>query len=80
MENKIDEKKPIYDILGYTISITTKMTAYAKVDHIVVGQLIYDILSKEEQSYFSKVDINPENWNYISDETGLIYKLYINRT
>ena len=66
--------------MGYTISITTKMTAYAKVDHIVVGQLIYDILSKEEQSYFSKVDINPENWNYISDETGLIYKLYINRT
>jgi adenylate cyclase len=78
--NKIDIKKPIYDILGYTISITTKMTAYAKVDHIVVGQLIYDILSKEEQSYFSKVDVNPENWNYISDETGLIYKLYINRT
>ena len=73
-------KKPIYDILGYTISITTKMTAYAKVDHIVVGQLIYDILSTEEQSYFSEVDIRPENWNYISDETGTFYKLYINRT
>lgn len=80
LDDKINIKKPIYDILGYTISITTKMTAYAKVDHIVVGQLIYDILSKEEQSYFSVVDINPENWNYISDETGLIYKLYINRT
>ncbi len=79
-EDKIDIKKPIYDILGYTISITTKMTAYAKVDHIIVGQLIYDILSKEEQSYFNMVDIRPENWNYISDETGLIYKLYINRT
>jgi adenylate cyclase len=26
------------------------------------------------------VDIRPENWNYISDETGLIYKLYINKT
>ena len=72
--------KPIYDILGYTLNITTKMTAYAKIDHIVVGQLIYDILSKEEQSYFNIVDIRPENWNYISDETGLIYKLYINRT
>ena len=34
----------------------------------------------EEQSYFSMVDIRPENWNYISDETGLIYKLYINKT
>ncbi len=73
-------KKPIYDILGYTISITTKMTTYAKVDHIVVGQLIYDILSPEEQSYFNEVDIRPENWNYISDETGTFYKLYINRT
>jgi adenylate cyclase len=80
LKSKIDIKKPIYDILGYTISITTKMTAYAKVDHIIVGQLIYDILSSEEQSYFSMVDIRPENWNYISDETGLIYKLYINKT
>ena len=79
-ENKTGTKQPIYDILGYTISIATKMTAYAKVDHIIVGQLIYDILSKEEQSYFHKVDTKPENWNYISDETGSIYKIYINRT
>ncbi|MGN6624878.1 MAG: adenylate/guanylate cyclase domain-containing protein [Candidatus Nitrosocosmicus sp.] len=72
--------KTIYDILGYTISITTKMSAYAKVDHIIIGQLIYDILSKEEQSYFHMVETKPENWNYISDETGSIYKIYINRT
>ena len=79
-KDKYKVKKPIYDILGYTISITTKMSAYAKVDHIIIGQLIYDILSKEEQSYFRKVDTNPENWNYISDMTGSIYKIYINRT
>lgn len=79
-KNETDTKQPIYDILGYTISIATKMTAYAKVDHIIVGQLIYDILSKEEQSYFTLIDTRPENWNYISDETGTIYKLYINRT
>ena len=72
--------KTIYDILGYTISITTKMSAYAKVDHIIIGQLIYDILSREEQSYFHMVETKPENWNYISDETGSIYKIYINRT
>jgi adenylate cyclase len=78
--NEYEGKKPIYDILGYTISITTKMSAYAKVDHIIIGQLIYDILSKEEQSYFRKVDTKPENWNYISDETGSVYKIYINRT
>jgi adenylate cyclase len=75
-----ESKQLIYDILGYTISIATKMTAYAKVDHIIVGQLIYDILSEEEQSYFSMVETRPESWNYISDETGSIYKLYINRT
>lgn len=84
LKNKIEEldkttKNPFYDILGYTISIATKMTAYAKVDHIIVGQLIYDILSQEEQEYFFLVDINSENWNYISDETGSIYKLYINK-
>ena len=73
-------KKTLYDILGYTISITTKMSAYAIVDHIIIGQLIYDILSKEEQSFFHMVETKPENWNYISDETGSIYKIYINRT
>lgn len=75
----ISGKKPVYDILGYTISIASKMTTYARVNHIIVGQLIYDVLSKEEQEYFTVVDINPENWNYISDETGSIYKLYLNR-
>ena len=77
--NLISAKKPVYDILGYTISIASKMTTYARVNHIIVGQLIYDVLSKEEQDYFSIVNINPENWNYISDETGTIYKLYLNR-
>jgi adenylate cyclase len=80
IKEKNEVKKTIYDILGYTISITTKMSAYAKADHIIIGQLIYDILSKEEQSYFRKVDTKPENWNYISDETGSVYKIYINRT
>jgi hypothetical protein len=56
------------------------MSAYAKADHIIIGQLIYDILSKEEQSFFHMVETKPENWNYISDETGSIYKIYINRT
>jgi class 3 adenylate cyclase len=75
----ISGNKPMYDILGYTISIASKMTTYARVNHIIVGQLIYDALSKEEQEFFSKVDINPESWNYISDETGEVYKLYLNR-
>jgi adenylate cyclase len=79
-KNNAHTKQIIYDILGYTISIATKMTAYAKVDHIIVGQLIYDILSKEEQGYFTLIETRPESWNYISDETGTIYKLYINRT
>ena len=80
IKRNAESKQLIYDILGYTISIATKMTAYAKVEHIIVGQLIYDILSEEEQSYFSMVETRPESWNYISDETGSIYKLYINRT
>ena len=75
----ISSNKPVYDILGYTISIASKMTTFARINHIIVGQLIYDVLSKEEQEFFSIVDINPESWNYISDETGKIYKLYLNR-
>jgi class 3 adenylate cyclase len=37
-------KKPHLDVLGYTNSITAKMTAFAKPDQIIIGQSVYDVL------------------------------------
>jgi adenylate cyclase len=76
LDGKVITKRPHFDILGYTISIATKMTVFAKPDQIVIGQLVYDILEEDKQSTFRLVPINREIWDYFSNNTGGIYNLY----
>jgi adenylate cyclase len=73
---KIIFKKPHLDILGYTISIASKITAIAKPDQIIIGQLVYNVLEEEQKRTFQKLSITPELWNYASANTGKIYSLY----
>jgi class 3 adenylate cyclase len=45
-------KRPHLDILGYTISIASKMTSLAKPDQIVIGQNVYDsIVQGRDENY-----------------------------
>lgn len=67
---------PHYDILGYTINIATKMTGIARPDQIVIGQMVYDALDNRQKSTFQLLQINPDIWDYMSDYTGGIYRLY----
>ena len=70
-------RDPHFDILGYTISITAKMTAFANPDQIVIGQLVYQILDDKQKAMFRLLPISPQIWNYLSDKTGGgIYHLY----
>jgi adenylate cyclase len=69
-------KKPHFDVLGYTISIAAKMTTFAKDNQIVIGQFIYDILEDSQKSSFKVLRIEPDVWNYVSNNTGDIYSLY----
>ena len=69
-------KKLYFDILGYTISITAKMTTFAKDNQIVIGQFVYDVLDKTQKSSFKVLRIEPDIWNYVSNSTGDIYTLY----
>lgn len=76
---KVDGKKlkrPHYDILGYTVNIATKMTAIAKPDQIVVGQMVYDSLDDRQKSTFQPLQVSPEVWSYMSDYSHGIYPLY----
>ncbi len=50
-KEKISIKKPVYDILGYSISIAVKMTTLANPNHMVIGQLIYDVLDNSQKSF-----------------------------
>jgi class 3 adenylate cyclase len=76
LDGKVITKAPYFDILGYTISIATKMTAFAKPDQIVIGQLVYNVLDDEQKSTFRLLAINPNIWDYFSNITGGIYNLY----
>jgi adenylate cyclase len=69
-------KRPHYDILGYTINIAAKMTALAKPDQIVIGQMVYDVLDDRQKSTFHQLKISPEVWSYVSDYSRGIYSLY----
>jgi class 3 adenylate cyclase len=69
-------RRPHLDILGYTISITAKMTTLAEPDQIVVGQFVYDALCGEQQASYKPLSVSPEVWGYMSDYTGKIYQLY----
>ncbi|MEO9363170.1 MAG: adenylate/guanylate cyclase domain-containing protein [Nitrososphaera sp.] len=72
-------RHPHFDILGYTINVTTKMTGIAKPDQIVVGQFVYEALCDKAKEAFSPVQLGPDKWDYVSDYTGKIYKLYGSR-
>src|SRR5215208_2476593 len=76
VDGKVIMKSPHFDILGYTISIAAKMTAFAKPDQIVIGQLVYDVLEEDKQSTFRLMPMNPQIWDYFSNNTGGIYHLY----
>jgi class 3 adenylate cyclase len=72
-------RRPLLDILGYTISVTAKMTGIARPDQIMIGQFVYEALREDVKAAFALVQTSPEDWDYVSDYTGKIYKLYGSR-
>jgi class 3 adenylate cyclase len=69
-------KRPHYDILGYTVNIATKMTALARPDQVVIGQMVYDVLDDRQKATFYPLKISSEVWSYVSDYSRGIYPLY----
>jgi class 3 adenylate cyclase len=69
-------RKPHLDILGYTTSITAKMTGFATPNQIMIGQSVYEILDPVNKSKFNKVNISKDDWDYINPFTGKVYGIY----
>jgi class 3 adenylate cyclase len=73
-------KKPVYDVLGYSTSIAVKMTALANPNHMVIGQLVYDLLDDIQKSLFRQLTMSPEIWSYANINTGnSIYNIFTNK-
>jgi adenylate cyclase len=70
-------KKPVYDLLSYTLSIAVKMTALAHPNHIVIGDPMYNLLDDKQRSAFQPINISPDIWDYVCrNSEGNIYSLY----
>ena len=69
-------KRPHYDIIGYTVSVTVKMTGLAKPNRFVIGQLVYDSLDEKQKSAFEVLNIGTDIWSYVGSRTGVTYSLY----
>jgi class 3 adenylate cyclase len=70
-------KKPVYDLLSYTISIAVKMTSLAHPNHIVIGDPMYNLMDDKQRSAFQRLNMTPDIWSYVCrNSEGNIYSLY----
>ena len=70
-----DEKSHV-DILGYGISMASKITALSQPDQVVVSQSIYNGMHPSLRKKFSEMQLDPHVWNYTDENTGEFYRLY----
>lgn len=75
-ETRVTTKKAHYDIIGYTVSIASKITGIAEPNQIVVGQYVYNALDNDQKNVFKLLTLPSEVWNYLGRITGDTYKLY----
>lgn len=66
------------DLIGHTITITSKMIPFARPGQIVIGDNAHGEIST--QLYTEFVKSNDKNWDYTDPETGKIYPIYISKT
>ena len=51
------------------------MTAFAKSDQIIIGQLVYDRLDAIQKYAFKVLPVSSDVWSYVSNNTGYVYSL-----
>jgi adenylate cyclase len=66
------DKSSLIDILGYSMSITAKLTALTDPNKITIDEDVYDILHPEIKSKFTEINYDIEKWKYIDKHTGRI--------
>ena len=69
-------EKSHVDILGYSISMASKITALAQPNQVVISQAVYNGMHPSLRNKFSQLHLDPQVWNYTDESTGEIYRLY----
>ena len=48
-------------------------------NHMVIGQLVYDVLDDNQKSLFRQLAMSPEIWSYVNTNGGMICDMYIKK-
>jgi len=70
------DKSSLIDILGYSMSISAKITSLSYPNTITIGEDVYSALSPQMRMKFKEVKFSIEHWKYVNSQTGQLYKLY----
>jgi adenylate cyclase len=73
------DKSSTIDILGYSMSISAKITSLTVPNTITIGDNVYSVLHPQIRMNFEEVKLRIEDWNYINRQTGQTYKLYADK-
>jgi adenylate cyclase len=73
------DKSSTIDILGYSMSISAKITSLTVPNTITIGDNVYSVLHPQIRMKFKEVKLKIEDWKYINRQTGQTYKLYADK-
>ena len=73
------DKSSTIDILGYSMSISAKITSLTVPNTITIGDNVYSVLHPQIRMKFEQVKLRIEDWKYINRQTGQTYKLYADK-
>jgi len=67
------------DTVGSSISMASKMLAFAKTGQVIVGDSFYKNLAADERCSkdFKELRMCSKEWSYIDGKSGVDYKLYV---
>jgi len=73
------DKSSTIDILGYSMSISAKITSLTVPNTNTIGDNVYSVLHPQIRMKFKEVKLRIEDWKYINRQTGQTYKLYADK-
>ena len=70
------DRSSLVNILGYCISIISKITSITEADRITVGEDVYFALDPTLRGRFYEVTPTVDEWKYTNRTTGNLYELF----
>ncbi len=71
-----EDKSSMIDILGYCMSIASKITSLTPSNRISIGQDVHKMLHPSIGSKFKEVKFSLDEWKYTDRQTGQLYRVY----